>query len=206
MQETGIQIVPFLYVTCSGQRRIQANSMKRQIAIRLAACWLAVAASGQPAAHKIGVINVQKALITTKDGQKALQDLQARVAPKQKEFEARQQVISQLEDQLKRGANLLADDKKVELAREIDGKKKKLERDTQDAQEDVQAKQQQVLQNLSQKLMTVLSKYAKENQFLLIVESGEQGTQVIYAAESIDITNDVVGLYDKQYGIASGKE
>ena len=177
--------------------------MKRQVAISWLACSLAMCAVGQEGAHRIGVINVQKALVTTKDGQNALRDLQARVTPKQKEFTTRQQEIAQLEEQLKRGANLLTDDKKVELSREIDGKKKKLERDTQDAQEDVQAKQQQVLQNLSQKLMTVLSKYAKENQYLLIVESGEQASQVIYAADSIDITSDIVALYDRQYAAAS---
>lgn len=165
-----------------------------------------MAASGARAQQesKIGVINVQRALITTKDGQKALADLNARVAPKQKEFNTRQQEIAQLEDQLRQGSNTLGDEKKAQLARDIEIKKKKLTRDTQDAQEQVQGQQQQVLQSLSQKLMTVLSKYAKDNKYMLIMESGEPSTQVIYAADSLDITQEIVTLYDKQYA-APGK-
>ncbi len=58
--------------------------------------------TAQQAPSKIGVINIQKALASNQEGQKALQDLVAKVAPKQREFSARQQDIAQLESSLAR--------------------------------------------------------------------------------------------------------
>ncbi len=173
--------------------------MKIGMAVLCLAGWAAGSASAQEAAAKIAVMNVQKALVSTNDGKKALQDLNARVAPKQKAFDARQQEIAQLQDQLTKGANLLSDDKKVQLSQEIDTKKKKLERDIQDAQEDVQNHQQTVLQGLSQKLMAVVTKYARDNKYALVVESGSPTSQVIYSSDSIDITQPVIALYDQTY-------
>ncbi len=173
--------------------------MKIAIAALCAASLAGGGLAAQEAPMKIAVMNVQKALVSTNDGKKALADLNARVAPKQKEFDARQQEIVQLQDQLEKGANLLSEEKKGQLAQEIDLKKKKLERDTQDAQEDVQNHQQTVLQALSQKLMAVVTKYARDNKYSLVVESGSPTSQVIYSADSIDITQPVIALYDQTY-------
>ncbi|HEX4165292.1 MAG TPA: OmpH family outer membrane protein [Bryobacteraceae bacterium] len=173
---------------------------KKKVLAMLLVTGLGASISGaQEAPIKIAVINVQQALVTTKDGKKALEDLKARVAPKQKEFDARQQEILHLQDELAKGSNLLSDEKKQQLAQDIDLQKKKLERDTQDAQDDVQNRQQGVLQALGQKLMAVVTKYAKENKYTLVVESGSGASQVIYSADNIDITQPVVALYDQTY-------
>jgi outer membrane protein len=146
---------------------------------------------------KIGVVNVQKALASTKEGQKATQDLQAKVEPKQKQFNARQQEITELESQLNRGA-ILSDDKKAQLTRDLDEKKRTFQRDTQDADEELRGEQQEVLQRLGQRLMAVVNKYAKDNGYTLILAAGDT-TPVIYSADSNDVTPTVVALYDKTY-------
>lgn len=157
----------------------------------------------QQASGKIGVINMQKALAGTQEGQKASQDLAAKVAPKQKEFNARQQEIAQLDEQLSKGANLLNDEKKAQMARDLDLKKKRLERDTQDAEETIRTEQQGMLQSLSQRLMAVVTKFAKDNGYSLVLEAGDPNTPILYAANGLEITQDIVGLYDKTYAGAS---
>ncbi|HEY7306602.1 MAG TPA: OmpH family outer membrane protein [Bryobacteraceae bacterium] len=146
---------------------------------------------------KVGVISVQGAIVGTKDGQKASQELDAKFSPKKKEFDSRQSEITQLQDQYNKGTTVMAEDKRQQLARDIDEKKKRLERDMQDAQEELQGEQQRLLQSLGQRMMAVIEKYAKDNGYTMILDVSNPNTPVLYASSAIDITQDIVGLYDK---------
>jgi outer membrane protein len=162
--------------------------------------WAAVAASavafGQ-APTKVGVINIQSAIISTKDGQKAAQELETKRAPKAKEFEKRQADIRQLQDSLNRGGNAMAEAAKQELVRNIDTKTKAFNRDLEDAQAEWDQDQQKVLQELGQKIMVVIDKYAKDNGYSLILDVSNPQTPVLYASNAIDVTKDIIDLYDK---------
>lgn len=139
---------------------------------------------------------MQAALIGTKDGQKAQQQLAAKADPKQKDFTNRQNEIAQLEDQLRKGGALMNDASREELARKIDDKKKRLQRDTQDAEEELQNEQQQLLQSLGQKLLAVIDKYAADHQYTLVLDDSNPSTPVLFTAAAIDITKDIEALYD----------
>ncbi len=163
--------------------------------------WAAVAAGtvafGQSAPTKVGVINIQSAIVSTKDGQKAAQELETKRAPKAKEFEKRQADIRQLQDSLNRGGNAMADAAKQELVRNIDAKTKAFNRDLEDAQAEWDQDQQKVLQELGQKIMVVIDKYAKDNGYSLILDVSNPQTPVLYASNAIDVTKDIIDLYDK---------
>jgi outer membrane protein len=105
--------------------------------------------------------------------------------------------VAQLQDQYNKGGTVMAEDKRNQLAREIDEKKKRLERDMQDAEEDLKAEQQKVLQGLGQRMMAVIEKYAKDNGYSMILDVSNPNTPVLYASSGIDITQDIVSLYDK---------
>lgn len=163
--------------------------------------WPALAISavafGQSSPSKVGVINIQSALVSTKDGQKAAQELETRRSPKAKDFEKRQAEIRQLQDQMNRGGAAMAEAAKTDLARNIDVKTKAFNRDLEDAQAEWDQDQQKVLQELGQKMMVVIDKYAKDNGFALILDVSNPQTPVLYASNTIDITKDIIDLYDK---------
>lgn len=158
---------------------------------------LTLSASAQQAPSKVGVINVQGAIIGTKDGQKASQELDAKFQPRNKEFESRNSELSSLQDQYNKGGSVMSEDKRNQLARDIDEKKKRLERDTTDAREELQTEQQRLLQGLGQRMIAVIEKYAKDNGYTMILDVGNPNTPVLYASSAIDITQDIVSLYDK---------
>ncbi|MDQ2843352.1 MAG: OmpH family outer membrane protein [Acidobacteriota bacterium] len=158
---------------------------------------LAWGADAQQSPTKVGVISVQGAIVGTHDGQKASQELEAKFNPKKKEFDARQSEIGQLQDQLNKGGTVMNEEKRNQLARDIDEKKKRLERDMQDANEELQGEQQRVLQGLGQRMMAVIEKYAKDNAYTMILDVSNPNTPVLYASNTIDITQDIVQLYDK---------
>src|SRR5437763_7248550 len=163
-----------------------------------------VVAHAQAPTGKVGVINIQSAIVSTKDGQKAAQELDAKAAPKRKTLESKQNEINSLKDQLQKGANALSETAKAEIVRNIDTKTKSFNRDMEDAQAEVEQDQQKVLQDLGGRMMAVIDKYAKDNGFVLILDVSSPQTPVLFASTAIDITKDIIDLYDK--AAASGTQ
>lgn len=158
---------------------------------------LAIAATAAAQQGKFAVINIQGAIISTKDGQKAAAELNAKTAPKKKELEQKQNDINQLQDQLNKGSNTLSDSAKNDLYKNIESKKKSLQREVEDAQSDLEADQQKLLSQLGQKILAVIEKYARDNGITMVVDVSSQQTPVLYASPSIDITKEIIELYDK---------
>ncbi|MFL6354706.1 MAG: OmpH family outer membrane protein [Bryobacteraceae bacterium] len=171
--------------------------MRSSVISAMAVLALAFSASAQQPPPKVGVINMQGAIVGTKDGQKASQELTTKFAPKKKDIDGRQAELAQLQDQYNKGGNLMNDEKRNQLARDVDEKKKRLERDVQDAQEELNAEQQRVLQGLGQRLMAVIEKYAKDNGYSMILDDSNPNTPLLWASSGIDITQDIISLYDK---------
>ena len=173
--------------------------MRRSIVSAAAVLCLAVSGFAQGGATnpKVGVINMQGAIVGTKDGQKASQQLESKFGPKKKDFDGRNSEVTQLEDQLKKGGTLMSEEKRTQMERDIDEKKRRLQRDVQDAQQEMQDEQQQLLSGLASRLEAVVEKYAKDNGYTMILDVSNPNTPVLYASSGIDITQDVIALYDK---------
>ena len=151
----------------------------------------------QTAPSKVGIIHIQNAIIGTKDGQAAAKALEEKFMPRRKEVEKKQADIAALQNQLRASSNTASEDVKNKLMRDIDAKQKSLQRDAEDFQAEVDAEQQKGLGELGGKIMAVIDKYATDNGFAIIIDVSSQQSPVLYAATSIDITREVVGLYDK---------
>ena len=171
--------------------------MRSSLISAAALLCLASGVYAQQAPAKVGVISIQGALVGTKDGQKASQELDTKFMPKKKEFDTRQTEIAQMQDQYNKGGTVMSEDKRNQMARDIDEKKKRLQRDMQDAEEEQQGEQQRLLQGLGQRMMAVIEKYAKDNGYTIVLNVSDPNTPVLYASSAIDITQDIISLYDK---------
>jgi Skp family chaperone for outer membrane proteins len=157
----------------------------------------AIAGAQGPPATKVGVIQVTAALTGTKDGQKAVADYQSRVAPKVKEMERKRAEIQELQDKLSKGGNAMAQAAKDELARNIDAKTKSYNRDMEDAQAEAQTEERKMMEELSGKMQVVIEKYGTANGYTLLLDVSNQNTNVIWISTAIDVTKDIIDLYDK---------
>ena len=146
---------------------------------------------------KVAIIHVQNAILQTKDGQKAASELQSRFAPKKAALEKKQADIAALQDTLRKGSATMSEEAKAKLMRDIDTNNKSLQRDTEDAQADLDAEQGKVMQELGNKVMAVLEKYATANGYALVLDVSNPQTPVLWASQTIDITGDIVKLYDQ---------
>jgi len=66
--------------------------------------------------RKWASLSIQGAIVGTKDGQKASQELDHKFVPKKKEFDTRQNEVAQLQDQYNKGGTVMAEDKRNQLA------------------------------------------------------------------------------------------
>jgi outer membrane protein len=146
---------------------------------------------------KVATIHIQNALVSTKDGQKAAADLSSKFEPRKKQIDAKNAEIAALQQELNRGSNTMADAKRLSLTREIDQKTKSLQRESQDAQEELEQEQNKILSELYQRVLVVIEKYARDNGYAVVLDISSQQTPVVWAANGVDITKEVIDLYDK---------
>ena len=171
--------------------------MKKNLVVFPALVLGMAAMAHAQAPTKVAIIHVQNAILSTKDGQKAANDLSARFAPKKGALEKKQTDITALQDQLRKGSATMSEDAKAKLMRDIDANNKSLQRETEDAQADLDAEQGKIMQELGNKVMAVIEKFATQNGYALVLDVSNPQTPVLWAASAIDITNDIVKLYDQ---------
>jgi len=143
---------------------------------------------------RVGVINLQAAIADCKDGKKATADLQQRFGPRKADLEKRQADVQQLQEKLGKAAT---DDERARLSRDIEQKTKSINRDMEDARAEIDQEEQKIVNDLGSKVVALSEKYAKEHGYTWIMDVSSQQTPVIFFAEAIDITKDVIELYDK---------
>jgi outer membrane protein len=165
------------------------------------AVWAQAGNAGAPAPSKVGVINVQAAIASTAEGKQAAAELQSQFAPRTTELQNTQKQIEDLRNRLQTGQSTLSDEEKARLSREGDQLTRAFQRKQQEFQDDTNDAQQDVVNRIGRKLVDVLNKYAKENGFSVILDDSSQQTPVLYAANQVDVTQDIIRLYDQSYPV-----
>lgn len=193
------------------------NSRKLIFSTILAsACWFGTAAAwaqgSTPAstaastasAGKIGVINVRQAIVTTSEGKQASAELQSQFAPRQSELENLNKQIGDLRQRLSAGENKLSPEEQARLTRQGEILQRQITRKQDEYQEDVNAAQGDVIDRIGRKMMDILDRYARENGYIAILDSSSQNTPLLYASNQIDVTQDIIRLYDQAYPLKAG--
>jgi outer membrane protein len=155
-------------------------------------------AAGQAAAPtRFCVIQAEAALVSTKDGQAAVAELQKSLDPKKAALEKKQAEIRDLQDRLARQSNTVSQTAKDDLTRQIDTKNKSFTRDVEDYNAEAENAQRKVLDGLTEKMKQVIDKYAKASGCAIVFNVSDPNTPVLYISDSIDVTKAVVDEYDK---------
>jgi outer membrane protein len=168
------------------------------VLLMLPAVW---AQSNGAAAAKVGVISVSAAIQSTAEGKQAAAELQSQFAPRQTELDNLRKQIEDLQTRLRTTSNTLSDEEKARLAREGDQLTRTYQRKQQESQDDYTEAEREVVDRIGRKMIDVLDKYSKDNGYSVILDTSAQNTPVIYAASTIDITQDIIKLFDQSYPV-----
>jgi outer membrane protein len=156
-------------------------------------------ASSAASVGKIGVISVRQAIASTAEGKQAGAELQSQFSARQNELEALNKQISDLRQRLDASSGKLSQEEQARLQREGETKARQLQRKQDEYQEDVNAAQAEVFDRIGRKMMDVLDRYARENGYTVILDSSAQNTPLLFASTNIEVTQDIVRLYDQAY-------
>ena len=144
---------------------------------------------------KMAIMNIQAAIAQSNEGQQAAKELQNRFAPKRADLEKQQKEIMDLQNQLRSQERVLSEEARTKLLRTIDDKTKAFNRSNEDATTEFQQAEQDAVNVIGQKMIGVVSEYAKKNGYALILDVSQ--TPVLYADAALDVTGDIVGLYNQ---------
>jgi outer membrane protein len=159
------------------------------------------ATAAAPATPKIAVIAFQVAVGQTNEFQRNFADLQKKYDPKRQQLKALSDEIDNLTKQLQTQGDKLSDAERATRAKQIDDKKKQLQRDGEDASNDFQNEMQEMYQGLASKVYDVLSTYAQQHGYTLVLDVAQQQTPVLYAVDSTNITKPIIDAYNTKSGV-----
>jgi outer membrane protein len=150
---------------------------------------------------KIGLLNVRQAIVSTAEGKQAAAQMQSQFAPQQSELENMQRQLQDLQNRLTTGARTLSDDEKLRLQRQGELLQRQFQRKQEDLNEAVTVAQTEIFDSISRKMSEVLDRYSRENSYGLMLDTSAQGSPVIYGAMQMDVTADIIRLYDQAHPV-----
>jgi outer membrane protein len=158
-------------------------------------------ASSSDGPVRVAVIAFQAAVAQTNEGQRDFADLEKKYDPKRQQLKALSDEIDTLTKQLQTQGPNLSQAEQTSRARTIDEKKKELDRSSQDAQSDFQQEMQETFGKVATKVYDVMQAYAQLKGYTVVLDVSQQQSPVLYAANDLNITKDVVDAYNQKSGI-----
>jgi outer membrane protein len=158
----------------------------------------------QPITQNIATVSFNAAVLQTAEAQKELGTLQTKFAPRQAQLQALNDEVEALRKQL--SDNKLSDPERETRQQSLNQKEKQLQRQTEDFRNDSQTESQQIFQRIAQKVYAFLQTYAQQQGYSVVVERGSDTAPVVwYAANNLDITEQLIKAYNAQSGATPAK-
>ena len=146
---------------------------------------------------KIAVVDLQRALEETKDGQAAKARLKSDFDQKQKELDAKQEELKKMKEDFDKKSALMKEDAKIKMQQDMGQRLQQLQETYARLQGDLQKKEADATRGILAKLATVVQKIAEREGFAMVLE---RSSSVVYGKPALDITNEVIRNYNSQAG------
>lgn len=155
-----------------------------------------VARPALAAEELVGYVNLQRAIVEVEDGKKAKKQLEQAFQTKQTELRAKEADLEAMKKRLE-AANLKEDDPKArEQVLEFQRKFNELRQTLVAEQEALKKQENAALGEITQKLQSIIKDVGKKGGYTMIMEV--QGASILFAKPHLDITNQVIRLYNQQ--------
>jgi outer membrane protein len=160
---------------------------------RVLAIGLLIAAGAAAADdYKIGVLNVDRVLQQAPDAKAAHDRIEQAFKARDADIARKEQEARAASAQLENDRATLSTDERTSRERAIEARTREVQRLREQFAEDLRARQFEELDKLKERLDKVLSRYAKDHQFDLILQDAA------YVGRSVDITDDVIKALEQK--------
>ncbi len=144
---------------------------------------------------KIAVVDLAKALQTVEAGKKARATLEKEYNEKKKKFEAEEQALTKLRDDIKKQSLALSDEARKKKEGEFQERFMKYQQQAQTAQVELQKKEAEFTKPIVERLRSVVEDIGKSKNYTIILEKNENG--VLYSQSQDDLTDEVIKTFNK---------
>jgi outer membrane protein len=160
----------------------------------------ALPAAGQsptpaPPATRVAYVDIRAAMQSTAEGKQMGAELQSQFAPKQADLEATSKQLEDIQNQLRARQQTMSDEERGRLDRQRERMQRQLQRKQEEYQQDANDAQQDAFDKLGRKMADVVSRYARDNNFSVVLDASQ--ACAIYCSNQLDITQDIIRLYDQ---------
>ncbi|MBW2092317.1 MAG: OmpH family outer membrane protein [Deltaproteobacteria bacterium] len=143
---------------------------------------------------KIGVVNIQRVINDSQKGKIEKEKLIKKFEKMRKDLDLRRAEIEKAKLELERQASILAPDVRYDKEKTLKRKIRDFEDHYRDVNEQMKREEIKSTKPMLEQLSKLITKYGQEKGYTLILERTRSG--VIYAPGSIDLTNEIIKLYD----------
>ena len=180
----------------SGTLKTQIMALSLVLSPLFSGLAVAQAAGAAAPATKIGIVNIQDAIVATNEGKKEFDALQTRFNPKQVELKALNDEVENMKKQLEAQKDKLTPEASATQVKLIESKTKVLQRNYEDAQAEYQQAEQEVVNRIGGKLLTVLEQYSKANGYSMVLDVSNPQTPVLWFDQGTNITKQLVDAFN----------
>jgi outer membrane protein len=163
----------------------------------LVVCAAGLVSSVASAQTKIGVVNLQKAILETAEIKKASAEMQTKYKPRQDALEKIQRELSDIQTQLQASQGKLSAAGEADLQARGQRKQRDAQRIQDDLQADVDAERNAVLQRAGQRMTEILRKISEEKGLDIIVDV----TNTVVFKPALEVSTEATAAYDKAYPV-----
>ncbi|HEY4117290.1 MAG TPA: OmpH family outer membrane protein [Byssovorax sp.] len=141
---------------------------------------------------KLGVVDVQHAVMATEDGIRAQATLKKLFDKRQQDLDAKQTELQKARQDIERQSHVLSREALQKLMEDWQRRMLALQQVFLDYNKELQGKQGELTQPIIKKMVTIIGKIAKKNSYELIIDK----PAVPYARPDLDLTEQVVQMYN----------
>ncbi len=176
--------------------RHAVKSSAIKILLRLAlVAPLAIAAAAH-AELKIGYVDLQRALLEVNDAKQAKTRLQSIADERKKKFEQEQNDLMKEKDAFEKQMSVMSADARSQRQTDLGKKAFELGQKWEKEKADLAQKEHTEMQAIFAKMNPIIASIAEREGMTFIFEKNEAG--ILYAPSYLDVTNELVRLYNDQ--------
>ena len=144
---------------------------------------------------KVGVVDLQKAMELSAEGQKAKAVFQKKVEKIQGDLKERQDRLTALKDQMDRQATMLSAGARSDMEREYQDRLRDFKRLYEDYQEEMRREDAELSERILRRLIEVIEALGAKAGYDLILEKTQSA--VLYRSNAVDLTDQVIKQFDQ---------
>src|SRR5262249_38727865 len=128
---------------------------------------------------RVGIVNLEDAIVATSEGQKEFTALKTRFLPRQKELENLKAEVERVKADLQANGDKLNEEQRATQVKTLEGKQEQLQHDDEDFKTKFDEAEKELVNRIGGKMRSELEKYAKAHDYTMMLDVSDPKTPVL---------------------------